>query len=142
MRYPILAPVNQAPIALLRQLLVYGFVGAFLSLLSTAAYLLPIMLFGAPPLLANLLSFPLAVGVGFQLHGRLTFASPARRAGARIALRASRFVAASLVSLALNSLFVWALTGPMRLSPLWPLVPMLLVTPPATFWLNRRWVFG
>jgi putative flippase GtrA len=126
--------------ALIRQLVVYTLVGAFLAGLSTAGYLVPIFLFGAPPLLANLIAYVLAVCAGFQLHLRLTFAA-AGRSGAP-ALRAGRFLAVSLVSLGLNSLFVWVLTSELRLSPLWPLVPMLLVTPLASFWLNRRWVFG
>lgn len=126
--------------ALLRQLVVYALVGALLAGLSTAGYLVPILLFGAPPLLANFIAYVLALCAGFQLHGRLTFAA-AGRPRAR-ALRAGRFLSVSLFSLGLNSLFVWALTSALRLSPLWPLVPMLLVTPLASFWLNRRWVFG
>jgi hypothetical protein len=47
----------------------------------------------------------------------------------------------SLISLGLNSFWVWLLTEPFRLSPAWPIVPMLFVTPLVTFTLNRQWVF-
>lgn len=135
-------PAAPERVALLGQFLSFGLVGAVLSGLSTLAYLLPIMLLHAPPLLANFIAYTLAVTVGFQLHGRLTFVKSAGGSGASVPVRAGRFGAVSLVSLGLNSLFVWALTGPLRLSPLWPLLPMLFVTPVATFWLNRRWVWA
>jgi hypothetical protein len=36
---------------------------------------------------------------------------------------------------------VWLFTGPLELSPAWPILPMLFVTPAVTFLLNRQWVF-
>lgn len=69
----------------------------------------------------------MAASAGFFIHGRLSFARHGARD--RPAGRGVRFVAISLLSLGLNSLFVWALRGPMRLPPLWPIIPMLCVHP-------------
>ena len=51
-------------------------------------------------------------------------------------------VIVSLISLGLNSAWIAILTGPMGLSPAWPILPMLFVTPAVTFVLNRQWVFA
>jgi putative flippase GtrA len=96
--------------------------------------------FGVPPLLANLIGYVVAAGVGYVLHGRISFRDhgsrdkPARRTG--------RSFTVSLVSLVLNSLFVWVLTGPMHGDTWWPVVPMICVTPMVTFILYRQWVFA
>ena len=55
---------------------------------------------------------------------------------------ASDIVAVSLVSFALNQLWVWLLVREFAL-PLWAPYPLVLgVTPLIVFALNRRWVFG
>ena len=61
--------------------------------------------------------------VSFKGHGSRD--NPARRTG--------RFFIVSLVSLGLNSLFVWVLTGLLDGPTWWPLIPMLFVTPAVTF---------
>ena len=55
-----------------------------------------------------------------------------------------RFFAVSLVSYAMNSLWVWLLTDDAMLAGpwWWPLIPVLFVTPLVTFALNRVWVFA
>ena len=127
------------PPGLVAQLLRFGVVGAILTVLSLGTYLVPAMWLGVPPLAANLLAYFVAVVAGYALHSRLSFAGHGGRD--RPALRGSRFFAVSLVSLALNSLFVWLLTGPLGGPAWWPVAPMALVTPLATFFLNRQWVF-
>ena len=54
---------------------------------------------------------------------------------------AIKFVIVSLISLGLNSLWVYLITGPFEMGPAWPIVPMLFVTPAVTFTLYRQWVF-
>jgi putative flippase GtrA len=125
---------------LLAQLLRFAFVGAVLSGLTTLTYLLPALLLGVPPLIANFLSYLVAVSAGYVLHGRLSF--PGHGQELRPVMRTSRFVLVSLLSLTLNSLFVWVFTGWLGLSPWWPVPAMLCVTPLATFYLHRRWVFA
>ena len=53
-----------------------------------------------------------------------------------------RFIAVSLVSFALNQLWVWLLVRHFGL-PLWAPYPLVLgATPLIVFSLNRRWVFA
>jgi len=82
------------------------------------------------------------VALGFVLHGRVTFADPERVGGAAAhAARGVRFALVSLVSLALNALWVWLAVSWMGW-PAWAPIPaMLFVTPGAIFVLNRQWVF-
>ena len=59
-----------------------------------------------------------------------------------LARTGGRFFAVSLVSFALNQLWVWLLVEHLGL-PLWgPYPPILGVTPLIIFALNRRWVFA
>ncbi|MFL6845395.1 MAG: GtrA family protein [Allosphingosinicella sp.] len=122
------------------QLIRFGLVGGFVTLVGGAAYYFPATYLGVAPLLANFFAYAIAMVLGYVLHSTVSFKghgsrdNPARRTG--------RFVIVSLVSLGLNSLFVWWLTGPMGGPTWWPLVPMLFVTPAITFALNRQWVFG
>lgn len=132
-------PPADPPPRLIGQLIRFGIVGAVLTLLSLATYLVPAMWLGVPPLIANLLAYGVAVVAGYALHSRLSFAGHGGRD--RPAIRGSRFVAVSLVSLALNSLFVWLFTGLLGGPAWWPVAPMMLVTPLVTFGLNRQWVF-
>ena len=75
-----------------------------------------------------------------MLHSRFSFAGHGSRDNP--AVRTVRFAIVSVISLALNSLFVWLFTSPFGW-PLWtPVVPMLFVVPLVTFWLNRHWVFA
>ncbi len=124
---------------LLGQIVRFGLVGGFVTALGAAVYLIAAYA-GLHPLIANFLSYLVAMGAGYVLHSKVSFRghgsrdNPARRSG--------RFVVVSLISLALNSLFVWAMTGPLGW-PLWsPVVTMLFVVPIVTFTLQRRWVFG
>ena len=47
----------------------------------------------------------------------------------------------SVISYALNSLWVWLLYTHLDLGRAAPIAPMLFVTPVVTFVLNRQWVF-
>lgn len=88
---------------------------------------------------ANFLGYLAAMGSGYLLHSRWSF----RGHGAGVGQTTTRFFAVSLVSYAMNSGWVFLLTGDaMAAGPWWwPLVPVLFVTPLVTFALNRFWVF-
>jgi putative flippase GtrA len=125
---------------LLGQLIRFGMVGGFVTALGVGAYWVPATFFGVPPLVANVLGYSVAVAIGYVLHSRISFKGHGRRDNP--ARTTGRFFIVSLVSLGLNSLFVWVLTGLLDGPTWWPVVPMLFVTPFVTFSLNRRWVFG
>jgi putative flippase GtrA len=122
------------------QVVRFGLVGGFVTLVGGAVYYFPATFLGVPPLLANFLAYAVAMALGYFLHSQVSFRghgardNPGRRTG--------RFFIVSLVSLGLNSLFVGVLTGPLHGPTWWPLLPMLFVTPAVTFYLNRQWVFG
>jgi len=123
----------------LGQLIRFGLVGGFVTALGAGVYLAA-ALTGVAPLVANVLAYVTAMATGYVLHSRVSFRGHGSRDNP--AQRTLRFVAVSLISFALNSLFVWTMTDPLDL-PVWtPVVPMLFVTPLVTFTLNRRWVFA
>ena len=127
-------------LAMFGQLFRFGMVGGFVTLLGGAVYYFPATFLGVPPLLANLLGYLVAMAFGYVLHSQFSFRGHGSRDN--VAKRSGRFFIVSLVSLGLNSFFVWILTGPLGGPTWWPLVPMLFVSPAVTFYLNRQWVFG
>lgn len=123
------------------QLFRYAITGGFVTALGIGVYLLAAGPFEIAPLLANVLAYAVCVAVGYVIHSRWSFRGHGRRDN--VARTTSRFFMVSMVSFALNSVFVWLLTGPLLRGPdWWPTIPMLFVTPLVTFALNRRWVFG
>lgn len=126
--------------ALLMQFIRFGMTGGFVTLLGIGVYLLAAMQFDVAPLISNVLAYAVAVTTGYVLHSRFSFKGHGRRDN--MARTTSRFFIVSMVSLALNSLFVWVLTGPIGGPDWWPTIPMLFVTPLVTFSLNRHWVFA
>ena len=94
----------------------------------------------ARAVLAVPFAFAVAVACGFPLHSLWSFRGHGvREKGAAQPLK---FVAVQGSGLALNALFTWVITGPLHGHTLLPLIPVVTITPVATFWLNRRWVFG
>ena len=122
------------------QLVRYAITGGFVTALGIAVYLAAAMPLGIAPLIANVLAYAVCVAVGYVIHSKWSFRGHGRRDN--LARTTSRFFVVSLVSFALNSIFVWLLTGPLDGPDWWPTIPMLFVTPFVTFALNRRWVFG
>jgi putative flippase GtrA len=122
------------------QLIRFGIVGGFITALGAAAYWVPATFLGVPPLLANLFGYLVAAGVGYVLHSNVSFRGHGSRD--KPVQRTGRFVVVSFVSLGLNSLFVWVLTGPLHGPTWWPVVPMVFVVPLVTFALQRSWVFA
>ncbi len=125
--------------AFLAQLMRYGVAGVGVTLFQIACFNL---LYGAghqPALLANTLATGVAMLLGYTIHSRFSFKGHGSRDD--IARQALRFVAANLIGLSINSLWVWGAEHVLRVSPHLASLPMFFVTPFALFWLNRRWVF-
>lgn len=120
------------------QLMRFGVVGLFLTGLYAAVYW-PLATYVVHPVLASVLAFIVAVSVGFFLHSRWSFKGHGREESVRTR---AKFLIVQSFGLVLNASFTWLLTGPMHGPTWWPLVPAVLITPLASFILNRRWVFG
>lgn len=131
------------------QLVRFGVAGGLATLIYTIVYW-PVATYGhhllwigggaAWPLIGNVLGYLAAMVSGYHLHSRWSFRGHGSRED--VVGTTSRFFAVSLVSFALNTMFVWVLTGPLfHGATWWPLIPILFVTPLVTFALNRMWVF-
>ncbi|MCA1749393.1 MAG: GtrA family protein [Parasphingopyxis sp.] len=120
------------------QLARYGAVGLGVTLLGAGVYWVTATIFGVAPLIANLIAYVAMVTIGYALHSRFSF----RGHGVRDSRTGGRFLIASWASLGLNSLWVWIATGVFEGADWWPIPAMILVTPLAIFWLNRKWVFS
>jgi putative flippase GtrA len=126
--------------ALVGQIVRFGLTGGFLTLLYAVIYW-PLATYVVHPVLAVVIAFLIAVSVGYVLHSRWSFRGYGRREGG--GRTQVKFLIVQSVGMTLNAAFTWILTGPFFHGPTWwPLVPAVLVTPFATFLLNRWWVFG
>lgn len=125
--------------AVLFQLLRFLVSGALVTGLGVGVYAFVALVLRWHPQLGNLLAYLVAMATGYVMHSRWSFRD---HGGMRTRSTAVKFVIVSLISLALNSLWVALITGPLGLGPAWPILPMLFVTPAVTFILNRQWVFG
>ena len=121
------------------QLIRFALTGGFVTVLGVAAYWVVATPIGWPPLVANLVGYAVAVLVGYRMHSRFSFRGHGSRDAP--AARTVRFAVVSLVSLGLNSLWVWGATGWLHGPNWWPIPLMVGVTPLVTFTLNRQWVF-
>ena len=113
--------------------------GGLVTALGAFAYWVPATYWGVPPLAANFIGYVVAMVSGYVLHSRWSFRGHGARDNA--ARTTGRFFLVSLVSLGLNSFFVWLLTDVLKGPTWWPVLTMMFVTPVATFFLNRQWVF-
>lgn len=124
---------------ILGQLTRYALTGGLASLVNIGVYW-AFAANGLDPNLAWTIGFLAAVAVGYVVHSRWSFRGHGRRDN--LARTGGRFFAVSLVSFALNQLWVWLLVRHFGL-PLWAPYPFVLgVTPLIVFALNRRWVFA
>ena len=125
--------------ALLGQLLRYAFTGGLASIVNIGIYWVLAARERVDPNLAWAAGFAAAMLVGYVVHSRWSFRGHGRRDN--LARTGGRFVVVSLLSFALNSLWVWLLVRTLGW-PIWSPYPLVLgVTPFAVFWLNRCWVF-
>ena len=124
---------------LVMQFLRYGITGGFVTLVGVGVYWLCATPWGYPPLLATFFAYLIAVSIGYVLHSRFSFKNHGSREDTLGT--SSRFIAGSLLSYALNSLFVWITTGLLGGPAWWGIPPMVFVTPVIIFIVNRLWVF-
>jgi len=120
------------------QLARFAVSGALVTALGVSIYAFVALLLRWNPQLGNLLSYLVAMGVGYLIHSRFSFRD---HGSDRTHATRVRFVTVSLVSYALNTFWVWLLFTRLHLGRAAPIVPMLFVTPLVTFVLNRQWVF-
>jgi putative flippase GtrA len=112
--------------------------GAFVTALGVAVYALVALVLRWHPQVGNFLAYVVAVATGYVMHSQWSFRD---HGGERTHATRLRFALVSVISYALNSLWVWLLFTRMDLGRAAPIVPMLFVTPVVTFVLNRQWVF-
>lgn len=124
--------------AVLGQLMRFIVTGALVTALGVGVYAIVALGLRWHPQLANVLAYLTAMATGYVMHSRWSF----RGHGTRGRTTSAKFVIVSLISLALNSSWIAILTDGFGLSPAWPILPMLFVTPAVTFVLNRKWVFA
>lgn len=122
------------------QILRYGLVGGAITLLGAIVYYVCAQFLGIAPLIANSVAFVTGVLAGYGAHSRISFAG--HGAPRDVARTGTRFAVVNLVGYAVNSGFVWLLTGPLNGPNWWPIIPMVFVTPLLTYLLHRRWTFG
>lgn len=124
------------------QLVRFGIAGGISTVVYSIVYL-PLAHYvfpGARAVLAVPFAFAVAVTCGFFLHSYWSFRGHGTRDNS--GRQHVKFVAVQGVGLLLNALFTWVITGPFH-GPEWlPLIPIVTITPIATFALNRQWVFG
>ncbi|MBB5684124.1 GtrA family protein [Sphingobium boeckii] len=124
----------------LGQLLRYGLAGGAITLLGAVTYWLFVAPLGMSPRMAVTLSFLLCLACGFGVHSGYSFRDHGDRDNMR--QRMMMFVAVNLVAFAMNWLWVFALVEHWA-QPDWaPMIPMIFVTPLASFVMHRRWTFG
>lgn len=130
-----LSPERRTVLAQLARFVVSG---AFVTALGVGVYALVALVLRWHPQLGNFLAYVVAVASGYVMHSQWSFRG---HGGERTHTTKVRFVIVSLISYALNSLWVWLLFSELQLGRAAPIVPMLFVTPAVTFLLNRQWVF-
>lgn len=125
--------------ALFWQIVRYGLSGLFITACQASIYWVLAAIVGMHVQIANSIGYLAAVGIGYVTHSLFTFRGQAGEGGH--GARGARFVAVSLVSYALNALWVGLCVTLMRWPEWSPIPAMLFVTPGIVFMLNRKWVF-
>lgn len=135
------APVrpSNASTEIFWQALRYALTGGFATFVNIAIYWYLREVMGWAANAAWLIGYLGAVVTGYTIHSSWSFRGYGQ---ARTVLRTGgRFFLASLISLGINSLWVWLLVEMAGL-PTWAPIPLTIVaTPLAIFTINRRWVF-
>lgn len=126
--------------AALAQLLRYAVAGGGITLASAIGYWLLATPMGLDPALALSIVFVIFTGIGFVLHGQVSFRGHGGRD--RPSVRTLRYFIVNILGFGLNQAFIWLLVTRMGGETWWPIVPMVMITPFATFLLHRRWVYA
>lgn len=126
----------------LGQLVRFGIVGLLSTVIYSAVYL-PLVYWVLPngyAFVAVPPAFVVAAAFGFFAHGQWSFRGHGTRAAG--VAQPFKFVAVQGFGMVLNAGFTLVMVDLAGLAEWAPLVPAMLVTPFATFALNRKWVFG
>jgi putative flippase GtrA len=118
----------------------FGLTGGLMSVLVAAGYWAVATFLGVEPMLSLTLNYLAFTMLGYVLHSRWSFKGHGARD--RATLRKFRFLAVNSFGFLLNQFFIWYLVKYLHGPVWWSVIPILLVTPLATFVLQRRWVFG
>ena len=125
---------------ILWQVIRFGIVGLGLTLCVAGAYWAVADLLHVDPMVSMTLVYLIFTGIGFILHGRVSFRGHGQRD--RVHVRSIRFLITNSLGFVSNQFFVWLLVKHLGGPTWWPVIPIVFVTPILTFTLNRRWVFG
>ena len=125
----------------LAQLVRFGIAGGISTLIYAAVYM-PLATWVFPDLAVAAVPFAFAVAVtcGFFLHSLWSFKGHGSRDNS--GRQHFKFLIVQGFGLLLNALFTWVLADLMHYPDWVPLIPIVTITPLATFALNRQWVFG
>lgn len=125
---------------LLAQFARFGVTGIALTVMSAGLYWIGAAIVGLAPLVATLVAYAVVVPIGYWVHSAWSFKGHGSRDN--MWRTSFRFIGVQGVGFLFNSLSVWVLTGLLHGPDWWPVLPMLVVTPLATFWLSRAWAFS
>lgn len=125
----------------LGQLMRFGVAGVASTLIYAAVYM-PLATWVFPNLAVAAVPFAFAVAVscGFFMHSYWSFRGHGSRDSS--GRQHAKFLIVQGFGLALNALFTWVLADLLHYPDWVPLIPIVTITPLATFALNRQWVFG
>lgn len=131
---------NWRNIAVFNQFAKYSLSGVFLTLFYAALYTI-FTRSERSPLVAHVVAYAISIALGFFLNRYWSFRG---HGGQNSTVTSSfRFTVVSLLGFAINSFFVWFITGPVINGPdWWPLLPIIFITPIVTFSFNRKWTFS
>ncbi len=127
----------------LGQLVRFAISGGLASLIYTVVYLpFAWYVFGERrAVIAVVPAFFAAASVGYVLHSKWSFRGHGSRDNLR--RRQMKFLVVQALGMVLNLAFTWVITGPLLHGAAWAaLIPCFVITPFATFALNRKLVFG
>ena len=118
----------------------YAIAGGVITVLVAASYWLIAEFLSVDPMISLTLVFVFFTAVSYVLHGAYSFRGHGSRD--RHHVRATRFLVINLLGFAINQFFVWLLVKQLGGPTWWPVIPIVFVTPLATFALHRKWAFA
>jgi putative flippase GtrA len=124
----------------LGQILRFGVTGGALTVAQAGGYWLLATPLGIDPALSFTLMYVVMTGIGFVVHGAVSFKGHGSRD--RPGVRSARFLLVNMVGFALNQGFIWLFVTHMGGPTWWPIVPMVFVSPIVTFVLHRFWTYA
>ncbi len=122
------------------QLIRYAVIGGLITAGGQAIYWCGVEWFGIDPNVSIGIAFVIGVIVGYFAHGWISFAGHGERENH--GQMGFRFIMVNLFGFAMNSLFVWFLVKHLGEPTWWPIIPNIVFTPVATFFMHRLWTFG